>query len=294
MKKQIAGIFAPITTPFVNDDMSLKHLRENIRKYRETPLAGFLALGSNGENKSLSEDEKLKILEVVLKEKADHQLVMAGSGYESTRQTIEFSKKVASLGVDFVSVLTPSYFKKRLTDDALVGYYRDVADALSIPVLAYNAPGFTGVSLSAEVVQKISRHPNLVGMKDTSAGNMSSYLTVCDDSFDVLSGTVSTLFPALMLGASGGVVSLADAFPEICCTLFDRCKTGDINGGRELHYKLFTLNQSVSGSFGIAGVKYAMQMGGYFGGDPRLPLLPLSEADKKLISNAISAAGLKK
>lgn len=293
MKKRITGIFAPITTPFVNEDMSLEHLRENIRKYRKTPLAGFLALGSNGENKSLSEDEKLKILEVVLKEKADHQLVMAGSGYESTRQTIEFSKKVASLGVDFVSVLNPSYFKKRLTDDVLTGYYLDVANALSIPVLAYNAPGFTGVTLSDKVVKKISRHPNIVGMKDTSPGNMSSYLAVCDDSFDVLSGTISTLFTALMLGASGGVVSLANAFPEICCTLFDSCQSGDIQGARELHYKLFKLNRSVSGSFGVAGVKYAMELGGYFGDDPRLPLLPLSEDNKKLIWNAITAAGIK-
>lgn len=293
MRKRIAGIFAPITTPFVNDDVSLNYLRQNIRKYRETPLAGFLVLGSNGENKCLSDDEKLKILEVVLEEKADHQLVMAGSGYESTRQTIEFSKKVASLDANFVSVLNPSYFKKRLTDDALIGYYMDVANALSIPVLAYNAPGFTGVTLSVKVIEKISRHPNIVGMKDTSPGNMSNYLAVSDDNFDVLSGTINTLFMALMLGASGGVVSLANAFPEICCTLFDRCQSGDIQGGRELHYKLFKLNRAVSGSFGVAGVKYAMEISGYFGGAPRLPLLPLSEDNKELIRNAITVTGIK-
>jgi len=189
MAKKLAGIIAPITTPFVNEDVSLEHLKSNMRKYRDTGVAGFFAIGSNGESKSLTEDEKLKIVEVVLQEKADHQLVMAGTGYESTRQTVAFSKKVAVMGVDFVSVVTPSYFKKRLTDDALLGYYNDVADAVPIPVLAYNAPGFTGMTLSARVIEKISRHPNVAGMKDTSAGNMSSYLSVCGDDFDILSGT---------------------------------------------------------------------------------------------------------
>lgn len=289
---KISGIFAPITTPFENDELSLEYFRQNIRKYSETSLHGFLVLGSNGENKSLSEDEKLKILEVVLELKADRQLVMAGTGYESTRQTIAFSKKAAALGVDYVSVLTPSYFKKRLTDDALTGYYTDVADALSVPLLAYSAPGFTGVTLSVNVVEKISRHPNIAGMKDTSAGNVGSYLAGCGDDFDVLCGTITTLFSGLLLGASGGVVSLSNFFPEPCCELFAKCQSGDLKGARDLHYKLFRLNRSISGSFGVAGVKCAMEQRGYFGGDPRLPLLALGADDKKLIRIALAASGL--
>ena len=292
MAKKLAGIIAPITTPFVNEDVSLEHLKSNMRKYKDTGLAGFFAIGSNGESKSLTEDEKLKIVEVVLQGKADHQLVMAGTGYESTRQTVAFSKKVAAMGVDFVSVVTPSYFKKRLTDDALIGYYNDVADAVPIPVLTYNAPGFTGMTLSAGVIEKISRHPNVAGMKDTSKGNMSSYLSVCGDDFDILSGTVSTLFTAMMEGAKGGVVSLANAFPAICCELYDSCKSGELDKARRLHYLLFTLNRSVSGSFGVAGVKYAMDLAGYHGGDPRLPLLPLTGEGQQFISEAISKTGL--
>lgn len=292
MKKKLSGIFAPITTPFVNEDVSLEHLKANMLKYRNTGLAGFFALGSNGENKSLAEDEKLKVLEVVLQEKAERQLVMAGTGYESTRQTIAFSKKVAEMGADFVSVVTPSYFKKRLTDEAMTGYYIDIADAVSVPVLAYNAPGFTGMTLSAKVVEKISQHPNIAGMKDTSAGNMSSYLDVCSDDFDILAGTISTLFTAMSLGASGGVVSLANAFPNPCCELYEKFNSGDLVGARQLHFRLFRLNRSVSGSFGVAGVKYAMEVGGYYGGDPRLPLLSLSDDNKKDICNAVAKAGL--
>jgi 4-hydroxy-2-oxoglutarate aldolase len=196
------------------------------------------------------------------------------------------------MGADFVSIITPSYFKKRLTDDALIGFYTDVADAVTVPVLAYNAPGFTGMTLSANVVENISRHPNIAGMKDTSTGNMSGYLDVCSNDFDILAGTVSTLFTAMLLGATGGVVSLANAFPEPCCKLYEKFISGDMEGARQLHYSLFRLNRSVSGSFGVAGVKYAMEIGRYYGGAPRLPLLPLTDEDKQAIANAVTKAGM--
>lgn len=293
MPARLSGIFAPITTPFVDEEVAIAHLKDNVRKYRNTPLAGFFALGSNGESKSLTEEEKLKVLEVVIQEKAEHQLVMAGTGYESTRQTVAFSKKAASLGADFVSILTPSYFKKGLTDEAMIGYYTDVAEAVPVPVLIYNAPGFTGMTVSPKVIEKISPHPNIQGMKDTSPADIGRYLQVCGEDFEVLSGTINTLFPGLTLGASGGVVSLANAFPKPCCQLFERFKDGDLEEARKLHYRLFRLNHSVSGSFGVAGVKYAMEVAGYYGGAPRLPLLPLKDDAKASIEEAIARAGLR-
>ena len=292
MIQKVCGIFAPITTPFVDDEVLFDQFKENIRKYSQTPLNGYLVLGSNGESKSLTEDEKLKLLEIVLENKADHQLVMAGTGYESTRQTIAFSKKVQQLGADLVSLVTPSYFKKSLSDDALIGYYTQVADALSIPVFAYNAPGFTGLTLSVNVIEAISQHPNIGGMKDTSPAGLAGYLEFCGDNFDVLAGTMNTLFIGLSLGASGGVISLANAFPEPCCELYAAYTHNDIAKARRLHSTLFRLNQSVSGAAGVAGVKYAMELGGYHGGNPRLPLLPIKEIDKQRIRKAAEAAGV--
>ena len=292
MAKRLSGILAPICTPFVNQEVSVEHMRENVRRYRQAPLAGYFALGSNGEYKSLTEKEKLQILEAVVSEKADNQLVLAGAGYESTRQTIAFSKQAAEAGADLVTIVTPSYFKKRLTDEVLIRYYTDIADAVPVPVVVYNAPGFTGVTISAGVIAKISLHPNIAGMKDTSKGNMSSYLAAAGEEFDVLSGTVSTLFESLALGATGGVVSLANAFPEPCCRLYETFVSDDMTSARELHYRLFRLNQAVSGSFGVAGVKYAMELGGFYGGDPRLPLLPLTKEGKRSIRGAAQAAGL--
>lgn len=292
MSQKVCGIFAPITTPFVDDEVLFDQFKENIRKYSQTPLNGYLVLGSNGESKSLTEDEKLKLLEIVLENKADHQLVMAGTGYESTRQTIAFSKKVQQLGADLVSLVTPSYFKKSLSDDALIGYYTQVADALSIPVFAYNAPGFTGLTLSVNVIEAISQHPNIGGMKDTSPAGLAGYLEFCGENFDVLAGTMNTLFIGLSLGASGGVISLANAFPEPCCELYAAYTHNDIAKARRLHSTLFRLNQSVSGAAGVAGVKYAMELGGYHGGNPRLPLLPIKEIDKQRIRKAAEAAGV--
>ena len=214
-----------------------------MQKYSKTALAGFFALGSNGESMFLTESEKLKVLEVVLQEKADRQIVMAGAGYESTRQTISFSNQVTEMGADFVSILTPSYFKKRLTDDAMIGYYTEVADAVSIPVVAYDAPGFTGMTLTPKVVEVISQHPKVVGMKDTSKGNMSTYPSAAGNNLDILSGTVSTLFESILLGAKGGVVSLANAFPAPCCELYEACKSLNLDKARQLHYKLIKLNK---------------------------------------------------
>ena len=292
MSKSLSGIFAPISTPFVNGEVAYDQLKFNLQKYSETELAGYFALGSNGESMFLTESEKLKVLEIVLQEKADHQIVMAGAGYESTFQTISFSNQAAEMGADFVSILTPSYFKKRLTDEAMIGYFTDVADAVSAPVVAYNAPGFTGMTLSPNVVEVISRHSNVAGIKDTSKGNMSSYLSVSDEVFDVLSGTVSTLYESMLLGAKGGVVSLANAFPAPCCELFEACMALDLEKARRLHYILIKLNKAVSGSYGVAGVKYAAEVAGFHGGDPRKPLLPITEDGRQSIRKAIEEAGI--
>jgi len=191
-----------------------------------------------------------------------------------------------------VSLLNPSYFKKKLTDDAMIKYYTDVAEALDVPVLAYNAPGFTGITLSPKVIETISRHPNIAGMKDTSPDRIAWYLDVCGDSFDILSGTINTLFHGLVLGPSGGVISLANAFPHTCCEVYERLVSGDMEGARKLYSKLFRLNQSLSGDFGVAGVKCAMEVAGYYGGAPRLPLLPLTDDDKGAIKSAIEEAKL--
>ena len=290
MSPILTGVYAPIGTPFVREEVAYDQLADNMQKYGASKLSGYLAIGSNGECVSLSEQEKNKVVETIVAHKAPHQKVLAGANAESTKLTIEQCKRVADLGADFGSVLTPCYFKKKLTDEAMTKYYLDVADGSPIPIACYNAPGFTGMTISTVTLKAIAAHQNIVGIKDTSPGMIGSYLRVTNDfDFDVFSGTATTLFPAMMMGATGGIVSLANVFPDVCATLYERCVTADLVGARELHRVIGTLNSAVSGSYGIAGVKYASEVAGFHGGDPRLPLLPLNDSDKEAIRLAIEA-----
>ncbi|MBT8344729.1 MAG: dihydrodipicolinate synthase family protein [Desulfofustis sp.] len=290
MSPLLSGVYAPIGTPFVNEEVAYDQLAGNMEKYAASKLSGYLAIGSNGECVSLSEQEKDKVLETIVASKAPHQKVLAGANAESTKLTIDQCKRVADLGADFASVLTPCYFKKKLTDQAMTRYYLDVADGSPIPVACYNAPGFTGMTISTATLKAIASHGNIIGIKDTSPGMIGSYLRATEGlDFDVFSGTANTLFPAMMMGATGGIISLANVFPDVCATLYDRCIADDLAGARELHLVIGNLNSAVSGSYGVAGVKYASEVAGFRGGEPRLPLLPLQDSDKESIRRAIEA-----
>lgn len=291
MSNRVRGVIAPITTPFRLEELSVGDLQENIRKYAKTDLQGFFVLGSNGENRSLTSEEKLVALEAACEAKADYQFLIAGTSCESTRETISLSKQAAAAGADYVCLLSPSYYKKQLRDEAIIRYFVDVADAISIPALLYNAPGFTGASITSPIVESVSRHPNIIGIKDTSLDHYTDYSLFTNDDFVYLSGTIGNLIPAMGLAASGCVLSLADAFPEACCHLCDMLRQAISKQARDLYFRLYRLGNSISGRHGIAGVKYAMDIAGYYGGDPRLPLLPLTDESRQEIRNAIARAG---
>lgn len=288
----LRGIITPMTTPFKDGRVDLAGLRANTARYATTHLCGLFVAGSNGENRSLTDREKMEVLSAVLEGRVEGQAVIAGTGHESTCQTIALSREAEQLGADYVAVLTPSYFRKLLTDDVLVGYYKDVADAINIPVLIYNAPAFTGMAISPRAVEALAQHPNIYGIKDSAPGDSSQYLSVVGANFAVFSGTINQLYPAMMLGAAGGVVSLANAFPEACCDLYDTVARGDIHEARRCHFRLTRLNHAISGNFGVAGVKYAMDRAGYVGGLPRLPLLPLTDDQKRVIDMALESASM--
>jgi len=291
--QKLSGVFAPVVTPFRNGELALDDLRFNLRKLDSSGLAGYLALGSNGEFRSLSNDEQLRVLEVFAEEKGG-KTVMAGTARESTKHTVDITKRIAQMGFEYASVLTPCYFARQMTDAALTGYFETVADASPIPVLLYNAPGFTGgVQLSAKVVKTLAAHPNIVGMKDSSPAGPDKFLVLLDHmpDFHVLAGSANFFYAALHLGASGGVISLANALPEPCCELYRLFRQGEYRRALDLHFRLSRLNSSVSGSFGVAGVKAAMDLEGFRGGEPRHPLIPASASDREGIRRKIEAEG---
>ncbi len=290
---KLAGVFAPLVTPFAGDDLDLDALRFNLKRAAKSSLAGYLALGSNGEYKSLTDDEQRKVLEVIAEEKAD-KVVMVGCGCESTVQTVAKCEMAAEFGFEFASVLTPSYFGKRMDGPTLAGFFARVADESPLPVLLYNAPGFAGgVSIPLKTVVELSAHPNIVGIKDSSSAGPGSLLSALDPKapFRVLAGSVNFFYPSLHMGATGGIVSLADAMPEPCCEMYRLFMAGKYPEAAEMHQRLSRLNRSVSGTGGVAGVKGAMDVCGYRGGSPRHPLTPLDDAGREAIRKAILAEG---
>lgn len=294
IKEKLSGVFVPAVTPFINDEIQFDKLEKNIRKLNETSIRGYLALGSNGENKSLTYDEKLKVLELFVKNKSD-KVIMAGTGCESTRETISFSRDAAKIGVDFVSVLTPSYFAKQMKDEILLDYYTEIAENSSVPVLIYNAPGFAGgVKVSPKVAGKLAVHENIVGMKDSSTDGIMGYLAASRDieNFHVIAGSANFFLTGLMCGATGGILSIANAFPGICCDLYDCFANGDIEKAIDVHFKVFKLNSKVSGSGGVSAVKAAATLAGYYGGEPRRPLKPLAPAQIEEMEKYLKEEGL--
>jgi 4-hydroxy-2-oxoglutarate aldolase len=293
-KEKLSGVFVPAVTPFANDEVLYERLADNIKKFNQTQIRGYLALGSNGENKSLTMDEKLKVLEVFVKNKGD-KVIMAGTGCESTKETVSFSREAIKMGVDFVSVLTPSYFAKQIKDETLIDYYTEIAESVSAPILMYNAPGFAGgVKISPKAAGKLAGHKNIIGMKDSSSDGIMGFLAATRnvEDFYVIAGSANFFLTGLMCGATGGILSLANAFPEICCELYAKFIDGRLREAIDLHFKVFNLNTKVSGSGGVSAVKAAATIAGYYGGEPRKPLKPLPEDKVEEIRKYLKGEGL--
>lgn len=278
MDKNLRGVFAPITTPFLdNEEVDYEGLKRNVAHYAKSGIKGYLALGSNGENKSLTNDEKLEVLKIIIEYKGEDQVVMAGCIFESTLETLKYAKIMADLGADYITLLPPSYFKKEMTDQVLFKYFTDIADSIDKPCLIYNAPQYCGgTTISVGLVEKLSEHPNIVGIKDSSTGNIENYLFSSRDKISVMAGSANFFMTALNLGASGGVISLANVFPELIQELYELVEDKKYEEAISMNDRILRLNKSVSGKGGVAAVKYAMDLAGLAGGNPRLPLLPLS------------------
>jgi len=287
------GVFAPISTPFSeNEELDLDALAFNVERYAATGLLGYLALGSNGENRSLTEEERRDVLRCIVRRKRLDQVVMAGAAYDAQRDTERFLRDAAGLGADFGLVLSPGYFRKQMTDEVLFRYFSTLADASPIPLVLYNAPAFCGVTLSPALAGRLSSHPNIAGMKDSAAGGIESFLQFESESFHVLAGSANFLFAAMMGGAIGGTVSLANSFPEMALELFRCGQARDERNGVPLQERVTRINQAIAGPYGPPGVKAAMTLAGYKGGIPRRPLAPLTAAQVEALRAALEKEGL--
>lgn len=282
-KKKLSGVFTPNATPFLNEEVAYDKIAENIERYNQTKLKGYMPLGSNGEFRSLTDEESINIIDVYQKHIAPGKTLIAGVMRESAKATIEFIKKIADKGVDFATILPPHYFIKYMTDEALIKYYTTIADQSPLPIMIYNAPKFAAnLVFSTNLVSVLAEHPNIVGMKDTSKEDISIYVNAVPEgaNFYVLAGTINKLYAGLKAGAIGGVVSMSDYLPDMCCKLQELFELGKIEEAEKLDVYARKLSSNAAGKYGVAGVKAAMDLLGYYGGNPRIPLLPINEEEK--------------
>ena len=293
--RQPAGIFAPLATIFRDDgELDLTGFAANLSVYAESDLDGVVLLGSNGEFATLDTNEREAIVEAGVEAIDGRRIVMAGTGAESTRRTIEQTRHAAAAGVDFALVITPHYYKTRYDRAAMVRHYQTVAEASPIPILIYVMAAYTGLDLPTPTVAELSRHPNIVGIKDSGghAVKIADMMATVEPGFAVLAGSANSLLASLALGAKGGIVALGNVAPAACKQLHRLFQEGRLDEARELQLRLMAPNAAVTTKYGIAGLKAAMELVDLRGGLPRPPLLPLNHEEQTDVRATFDAAGL--
>jgi dihydrodipicolinate synthase/N-acetylneuraminate lyase len=343
----LQGIFPAVTTPFYPDGaVYYKKIEHNIDRYSRTPIAGMVVLGSTGEAVMLGDDERREVLRVTAEVAAPEKVLIAGTGAESVLETLRLTEYAAKLKYDVALVRTPHFYRPQMKPEALLAFYRTVADQSPLPVLLYTVPPFTAYDLPLEVIAALAEHPNIIGIKESS-GNVEKVAAMVagtrhikrsatvteiqqavtarmlaapatdenggqlvsvsqlsggaavaerpkiktrskEVGFQVLVGAAHTLLDSLLAGASGGVLGFAAPAPTICFEIHAAFKDNDLDLARSKQLALAPATKRVVSELGIPAIKYAMDLNGYYGGLPRLPLLPLSAAQKSEIEGLMA------
>jgi 4-hydroxy-2-oxoglutarate aldolase len=296
MPERFEGVYVPLTTPFVGDEVSTEKFKENIGKYNVTGLAGYVISGSTGESVFLSDKETEELVKAAKEAASADKKIIVGTGRESTKATIEFTNRMAGYGIDAALVITPSYFKARIDHEALKKHYLAVADQSRMPVIIYNNPMNTGIAVDSRLIIELSKHSNIAGIKDSS-GNLATLgevIPYLDSHFNFLMGAASIFLAGLMEGASGGILAVANAAPSHCLKLYKLFLEKKIEEALKIQLDIIPLNKAIIQIFGIPGLKYGLDLLGYYGGPCRMPLLALEEKGKAEMTAILKNLGLLK
>ncbi|OGD19961.1 MAG: hypothetical protein A2W03_15915 [Candidatus Aminicenantes bacterium RBG_16_63_16] len=288
------GVYAALTTPFVRESVSVERFRKNIEWYNRSGLAGYVVLGSTGEAVFLDDDESASLVAGAKAAAASGRAVIAGASRESARLTVKFINRLAALGADAALIKPPHYYKARMTREALKLFYTRAADEAKIPVLIYNIPQNTGIPVEPPLAVELSRHPNIIGIKDSSGAlsNLAETLPAADRGFLFLIGAGSVFLPGLSMGAAGGILAVAAAVPGLCVRLHRLFLDGRLEEAMDLQLRLVPLNKALTQTMGIPAIKHALDILGHSGGQPRSPLLPLDAKGKKHVRKLLRDLGL--
>ncbi len=295
MSLDLAGILPPLTTPFdASGELDLEALAANVERYNRVELAGYLAFGSSGEAVHQTAEERRRVLSTLREAAVPGRPVIAGVNQLSTAAAIRETRRAADAGADAALVITPYFYKSAMTQDVLRRFFSDVAEASPVPVLIYNIPQNTGVTVAPATFRELAGHPNVVGVKDSSGnqGALAETVRLAPDDFAVLTGSAAILYPALVMGARGAILAVACVAPEACVELYHAVRAGDHPKALDLQRRLAPLGNLVTAELGIPGLKAAVELAGFAAGAPRPPLAPAGDDARRRIAAAMRASGL--
>lgn len=288
---ELTGVFAAIPTPFdEHDRLDLARLRAVFPRWLASPLRGFVVLGSNGEAALLDDEEGDRLVAAARDIIPRDRTLLVGTGRESTRAAVRATRRAADLGADAALVRTPGFFRSQMTSEILVRHYIEVAEASPIPVLLYNSTAVTGVNLLPAAVSQIAQHPNVIGIKESGGdiAQIADLVVSTPPGFGVLAGSSGTFFPALSVGAVGGILALACVLPDACVRLFELARQGRAAEALTLQRHLLPMSRLLGAMYGVAGLKAALALIGSDVGSPRPPLRPLPQPGLAALAEALA------
>jgi 4-hydroxy-2-oxoglutarate aldolase len=289
--QRLRGILLPATTPFGADGLvDARALRRNIERWNETGIGGYVILGSTGERVHLDEREASEVVRTARTSVPAHLAFVAGVGQHGTRVSIAEAQRAAEAGADAVLVITPHFYRGQMTHAALAAHYETIADASPVPLVLYNIPQNTGVALSPETVARLSEHANICGIKDSS-GDMVNFLEMLrlqSETFAVLTGHASLLYAALSAGARGAILAAACVAPRVAVQIARLVEAGRHEEASEWQRQFIPLARAVTTRYGIGGLKYALDLAGYAGGEVRAPLPVPDEVARREIERTLA------
>lgn len=295
MPKSIHGVLPPVPTVFDADgNFNEGAQRANFARWLETGLHGFVILGSNGEYTLLGPEEKIRVLELAREMIPSDRIMVAGTGAESTRAALELTQRAAAIGADAALVVPPHYYRNQMNAAAWTRHFRALADASPIPILIYNVPALTTLDMDAGTILELAQHPNIKGLKDSSANvsKMGEIVRFAPPDFAVMVGTGSAILPALSVGAKGVIPALGNIAPRECVAIYDAFRAGAMDTARTIQLRVIRPNNAVTVKWGVPGLKAALDTLGYYGGNPRAPLLPLGESERAQLREILREAEL--
>ena len=281
MPINLSGLLLPTTTPFTaNEEVDFDGLRSNLNNWNRAGVTGYVLLGSTGERANLDEREYIQVIEAARQAVPETMTFIVGAGQQSTRGTTSEIERAAQAGAEAVLVITPHYYRSAITQQALLEHYTEVADAARIPIILYSMPDLTGIKIDPETAARLSEHQNVIGLKDSSndVAKFSETVAMVGKHFAMMIGNGTVFHEALQAGARGGILAVGCVVPELCLEIYRAVQTSDFDQAATLQEKLTPLARAVTKSYGIGGLKAALEMAGYVGGAVRAPLRRPSEA----------------